>query len=105
MAPHAINDDFVNHSVGIANIKSQVLVRQIELDVKSAPPVADEFMYDFKYNHALPTSDVLGVSVPLDCDASTEAEDIIARLSKAMKDGDATAFTELFLDYGRYGLD
>jgi hypothetical protein len=63
-------------------------------------PVADDFMYDFKYNHSLPTTDILGVEIPIDCDAQKEAEGIVARLSTATSEGDAQAFTELFLDYG-----
>ncbi|KAL4886090.1 hypothetical protein BJY04DRAFT_229266 [Aspergillus karnatakaensis] len=63
-------------------------------------PVADDFMYDFKYNHSLPTIDVLGVEVPADCDAQKEAEGTISRLSAATSVGDAQAFTDLFLDYG-----
>ena len=63
-------------------------------------PVADDFMYDFKYNHPLPTTDVLGVKIPTDCDAQKEAEGIVARLSKATSEGDAQAFAGLFLDYG-----
>ncbi|PYH78986.1 putative flavo protein [Aspergillus uvarum CBS 121591] len=63
-------------------------------------PVADDFMYDFKYNHCLPTTDVLGVTIPDDCDARKEAEAIVARLSTAMSEGDAQTFAGLFLDYG-----
>lgn len=64
-------------------------------------PVADDFMYDFKYNHSLPTTDVLGIEIPVDCDAQKEAEGIVARLSKAASEGDAQAFAALFLDYGK----
>ncbi|KAL3458790.1 hypothetical protein BJX64DRAFT_301721 [Aspergillus heterothallicus] len=63
-------------------------------------PVAGDFMYDFKYNHSLPTVDVLGVEIPVDCDAQKEAEGIVARLSAATADTDAHAFAGLFLDYG-----
>lgn len=64
-------------------------------------PVADDFMYDFKYNHSLPTTDVLGVDIPADCDAQKEAEGIVARLETATTKGDAHAFAALFLDYGK----
>lgn len=64
-------------------------------------PVANDFMYDFKYNHSLPTTDVLGVDIPADCDAQKEAEGIVARLSTATSEGDAQAFAALFLDYGK----
>ncbi|KUL88290.1 hypothetical protein ZTR_04947 [Talaromyces verruculosus] len=63
-------------------------------------PVEDNFMYDFKYNHSLPTTEVLGVEIPTDCDARKEAEGIVAQLSKATSEGDAQAFAGLFLDYG-----
>jgi hypothetical protein len=63
-------------------------------------PVADDFMYDFKYNHSLPTTDILGVKIPTDCDTQKEAEGIVARLSTATSKGDAQAFAGLFLDYG-----
>jgi hypothetical protein len=101
MAPHAINDDFVDRKIGLADIKSKVIVDHVELDVKPAPPVADDFMYDFKYNHPLPTSDVLGLAVPSDCDASKEAEALIAQLSRVMEDSDPEAFAELFLEHGK----
>ncbi|KAJ5966552.1 hypothetical protein N7481_013266 [Penicillium waksmanii] len=63
-------------------------------------PVADDFMYDFKYNHTLPTTDILGVKIPADCDAQKEAKGIVARLSKATSEEDAQSFAELFLDSG-----
>ncbi|GLA08390.1 hypothetical protein AnigIFM60653_009921 [Aspergillus niger] len=44
-------------------------------------PVADDFMYDFKYNHSLPTTTMLGVKIPINCDIQKEAEGIITRLS------------------------
>lgn len=64
-------------------------------------PVADDFMYDFKYNHSLPTTDVLGIDIPADCDAQKEAETIITNLSKATAEENAQAFAELFLDHGK----
>ncbi|KFY76151.1 hypothetical protein V499_04081 [Pseudogymnoascus sp. VKM F-103] len=86
-----------DNEVDIAKIKSKSLVSHVEL---SKPPVADDFMYDFKYNHPLPTSDVLGIEIPTDCDAHREAEGIVARLSDAMGKRDARAFADMFLDYG-----
>ncbi|VUC28219.1 unnamed protein product [Clonostachys rosea] len=77
--------------------KSEVTVTHHELP---KPPVADDFMYDFKYNHALPTTDVLGIEIPSDCNAQLEAEGIVKNLSNAMGAGDAQAFTDLFLEYG-----
>lgn len=53
-----------------------------------------------KYNHSLPTTDVLGVEIPAYSDAQKEAEGIVARVSEATSAGDAQAFAGLFLDYG-----
>jgi hypothetical protein len=100
MAPHAIYESPIDNSIDVANIKAKVVANEVELEVTPTPPVADDFMYDFKFNHALPTSDVLGIEVPSDCDAQKEAEAIITQLSRTMGDGDAEAFTSMFLEYG-----
>ncbi|KAK9350907.1 hypothetical protein V1523DRAFT_418322 [Lipomyces doorenjongii] len=101
MAPERINDEpAVDSNVDIAHLKAKYVVDHVELEVTPKPPVADDYMYDFKYNHALPTSDILGVFIPVDCDASKEAQTIVARLSEVMGAGDAQAFTDMFLDYG-----
>ncbi|RAH52497.1 flavin-containing monooxygenase [Aspergillus piperis CBS 112811] len=83
----------------MTDIKAEAVVKELECH-SSKPPVDDNFMYDFKYNHALPSSDILGIEVPTDCDAQREAEDIVARLSQTMGAGDAQAFAEMFLPYG-----
>jgi hypothetical protein len=67
---------------------------------KVAKPVADDFMYDFKYNHSLPTTDILGIDIAKDCDARKEAEGIVARLATSTLEADARAFADLFLDHG-----
>ncbi|KAL4970487.1 flavin-containing monooxygenase [Aspergillus stella-maris] len=82
------------------DLKAQVVVNELDTTTPDKSPVADDFMYDFKYNHALPTSDVLGVEVPTDCNAEKEAGSIVARLSEAMRGGDAQEFTNMFWDYG-----
>ncbi|EPE06817.1 flavin-containing monooxygenase [Ophiostoma piceae UAMH 11346] len=64
------------------------------------PPVADDYMYDFKYNHELPTTDVLGIDIPADANPQKEAEGIVADLAKVLGSGDANGFADLFLDYG-----
>lgn len=102
MAPIATRDLSSDNKVDIADVKAKVVVDHVELEVTPEPPVADNFMYDFKYNHALPTSDVLGIEIPADCDAQKEAGALVARLSAAMGAGDAQAFTDLFLEYGQY---
>merc|ERR1711977_553694 len=92
-----LNDNTI---VPNADIKSKVIVDHVEIQVAPKPPVADDFMYDFKYNHELPTTDVLGIKIPGDCDAQKEAESIVSQLSKVMGDGDAQGFTDMFLEYG-----
>ncbi|KAL1798065.1 hypothetical protein ACET3X_004671 [Alternaria dauci] len=80
-----------------AEFKSDIFIGKHEV---TKPPVADDFMYDFKYNHPLPTTDLRGIDIPADCKAQVEAEGIVGRLSNAMKNGDAHAFADLFLNYG-----
>lgn len=73
-------------------------------DIKGAPlspPVADDYMYDFKFNHALPTTEVLGIDFPKGCDAQREADGIVRSLSNAFDARDAYAFTDLFLEHGK----
>lgn len=81
-------------------LRNKVGVSQIELDNPEKPPVADDYMYDFKYNHELPTVDTLGVEIPAHCDAHKEACSIMARLEAVMGDGDAQGFSDMFLEHG-----
>lgn len=96
MAPY-VQDSAAADIVSMVNIESKSAALNHDRVQK---PVADNFMYDFKYNHPLPTTDTLGVDIPADCDAQKAAEGIVARLSKAMSEGDAQAFAGLFLDHG-----
>jgi hypothetical protein len=82
-------------------IKTDIVISKNEVP---KPPVADDFMYDFKYNHPLPTTDILGIDIPADCNAQLEAEGIVEKLSTVMRQGDANAFADLFLDYGESGF-
>lgn len=107
MAPHAIHESGTDNKVDIRDVdlpdlKAKVMVDHVELEASPRPPVADDYMYDFKYNHALPTSDVLGLEIPADCDAQKEAQAIVTRLSEVLGRGDAQGFTDLFLEYGQY---
>ena len=104
MAPHATEDLSVDSRFDISDLKAKVVVKDVELEAEPIvpPPVADNFMYDFKYNHTLPTSDVLGISIPHNCDAQKEADSIVSSLSTAMSEGDAESFANLFLDYGKH---
>ncbi|KAM0261466.1 hypothetical protein ACHAPA_009786 [Fusarium lateritium] len=96
MAPSVV-DPFQHTVIPLANPKSKTVV----LDHDNVPkPVADDFMYDFKFNHCLPTTDILGLDIPTDCNAQKEAEDIVARLSEVTAKADAHAFSDLFLEYG-----
>ncbi|KAK2762373.1 flavin-containing monooxygenase [Colletotrichum kahawae] len=98
MAPSTVFDHAEANGVDIA---ARATVKQAELNgTAERPPVADDYMYDFKYNHALPTTDVLGVQIPQDCDAQAEAEGIVRQLSDALGTGNAEAFADLFLEYG-----
>lgn len=104
MAPTAVNEFQVDGKAAISDLKLKVVANHVEVEAAPKPPVADNFMYDFKYNHALPTTEVLGVEIPTDCDAQKEAEGIVSRLSLAMGKGDAQAFANLFLEYGGFPL-
>lgn len=88
-----------NH-VDTSRVKKQVGVSQVKLEAAAKPPVADDYMYDFKFNHELPTKDVLGIEIPADCDAQKEAETIVSDLSGVLGRGDAQGFTDMFLEYG-----
>lgn len=100
MAPTAVIETSAH--VDIADLKAKMVGDRIEVVEDHKPPVADNFMYDFKYNHALPTIDVLGQDVPADVDAKHEAEELTRLLEQALGSGDAEGFTDLFLDYGKY---
>ena len=114
MAPYLGDDLFVTaeDKQDLGKLKSRVTIRDVELlpDVAvsapaaSGPSVPDNFMYDFKYNHPLPTSDALGVTIPLDCNAQKEAQTIVAQLEEVMSKGDARSFAHLFLEYGTLSL-
>lgn len=104
MPPIAIHEPIVDKKFDIADLKAKVVFNHVEVKADPKPPLADDFMYDFKYNHVLPTSDVLAKEIPTDCDAKKEAEAIVERLSEIMGSGDAQAFTTMFLEYGECSL-
>lgn len=99
MAPTAIID---NAPVDPANLKAKVVDGHVELE--STPPVADNYMYDFKYNHALPTLESLGVQVSPDTNAQEEAETLLTNLSHVLGRGDASGFTDLFAEFGTWKI-
>lgn len=99
MSPTAIVDN-APIAADPANLKAKLVAGQVEVE-KASPPVADNFMYDFKYNHALPTIDVLGQDIAADVNAQEVAEELLAKLEQALGAGDAAAFPGLFIDYGK----
>ena len=104
MAPSKIEEytEVDNHSAELAAFKAKVASNGTAMNGPAhPPPVADDYMYDFKYNHHLPTTDTLGVAFPTGCDAQAEASGIIEGLSDALGAGDADAFAEMFLEYGK----
>jgi hypothetical protein len=99
MAPTAITEPLSEH-IDIADLKAKVVDGHVEVVEDHKPPVADDFMYDFKYNHSLPTLDVLGTDIAEDVDAQVEAETLVDDLAQVLGQGDAPGFAEMFLDYG-----
>lgn len=74
-----------------------------KVQVQHSPsPLADDYMYDFQYNHGLPTHDALGVSIAEDVDAPEVAQNLVAQLSDILGNGRAQEFADLFLEYGQY---
>jgi len=99
MAPTALTAPLSGH-VDVADLKAKVIAGHVEVVEDHKPPVADDFMYDFKYNHTLPTIDALGADVPKDVDAQIEAAALLQTLSQVLGQGDGPGFAELFLEYG-----
>lgn len=81
----------------IADLKGKV---QASAGSQPKPALADNYMYDFKYNHALPTKAALGTSIAEDVNVNEVAEELVDTLAKVLGEGDAEAFAALFLDYG-----
>ncbi|RSH82839.1 hypothetical protein EHS25_005829 [Saitozyma podzolica] len=84
----------------IADLKAKVVNGHVEVEQTPKPPIADNYMYDFKYNHALPTIDALGLDIPADVDSEKQAQALTTRLAEVLGSGDAQGFTDMFLDYG-----
>lgn len=83
------------------DLKAKVVVGTVEVEEDTPKaPVADNFMYDFKYSHPLPTPAHLGIDIPENCDAQAAAESIMAQLEETMSKGDAQAFGDLFYEDG-----
>ncbi|KAG5757840.1 hypothetical protein H9Q72_014020 [Fusarium xylarioides] len=100
MAPPAVSHHTNNYvDANDTEVKAAV-EHPVSVRVAECPPVSDDYMYDFKYNHRLPTTDVLGIEVPQDCDARAEAERIVHILADALGSGNAEVFANFFLEYG-----
>ncbi|WRT69343.1 uncharacterized protein IL334_006327 [Kwoniella shivajii] len=97
MAPTAVSE---TNNVAAADLKAKVVEGSIEIEKSPKLPLADNYMYDFKYNHALPTIQSLGADIAENADATEEAEAIIGRLSEVLANGDADGFADLFLEFG-----
>ncbi|WVQ67491.1 uncharacterized protein L199_005691 [Kwoniella botswanensis] len=97
MAPTAVLDHVNEHP---ADLKAKVVEGEVQTEQQPKLPLADNYMYDFKYNHALPTIESLGQDIAADVDPIETAEALVARLSEVLGAGDADGFTDLFLDYG-----
>lgn len=104
MAPYInAHESAIDSDIDTSYVKNKLGVNSVKLEATAKPPVADDYMYDFKYNHdALPTSDILNIEIPADCDAQKEARIIVSRLSEVLGKGDAQGFTDLFLEYGEF---
>lgn len=101
MAPTAIHASDIVDIPSAKGLQSKIVNGHIELEKEAPPPpVADNFMYDFKYNHSLPTTDALGIELPSDTDANQVAESFAAELTTAWSSGNGDQFAEMFLDYG-----
>lgn len=83
------------------DIKPKAGSKHVEKLAAPTPPVADDYMYDFKYNAPLPTSNSLGVSIPIDCDAQQAAKTLMDQLESVFRNRNATDFANLFLDQGK----
>lgn len=99
MAPTAVTANIPAND--LADLKAKSVAGHVEVEVTPAPPVADNFMYDFKYNHSLPTIDVLGRDVPDDVDALQQAHVLTDRLAQVLGSGDGDGFADMFLGYGQ----
>ncbi|WVW81123.1 hypothetical protein I302_103114 [Kwoniella bestiolae CBS 10118] len=84
----------------VADLKAKVVEGHVEVERSPKLPLADNYMYDFKYNHSLPTIQYLGQDIAQDINPLKEAENIVAQLTDILGKGDGAAFADLFLEYG-----
>lgn len=75
--------------------------------VKKALPkhpdaVPHDYMYKFKYNRQLPLHGKEGIEIPQNVNPKDVADEIASLLSQATSKGDPKAFSELFLEHGKF---
>jgi hypothetical protein len=108
MAPSAIYETVAQEPLGQKQL----------LKVKNAPttyrndtlkgPVADDYMYAFKYNFPLPTHDgsdgsnVLDFTEEDETDRRAISEQFLKQLEQVIQSRDSKAFAELFLYSGEF---
>ena len=106
MAPSAIYETVAQEPVAQKQL----------LKVKNAPtvyrndtwkgPVADDYMYAFKYNFPLPThgdgSDVLDFTEDDETNRRAVAEQFLHELEQVIQSRDSKAFADLFLHSGEF---
>ncbi|WWC60719.1 uncharacterized protein I303_103295 [Kwoniella dejecticola CBS 10117] len=97
MAPVAVLEN-VNSSP--ADLKAKVVEGHVEVEKNPKLPLADNYMYDFKYNHPLPTVEALGQSIAENVDPAQEAQALLGQLSDVLGQGNAAGFADLFLESG-----
>jgi hypothetical protein len=100
MSPIAVNEPN-HHVVDVAALKASARASERPPLPQWPDAVSPDYMYKFKYQHPLPVHGKgVGVEIPQDVDARSAALEIVARLSDAWSQGDAEAFTDLFLEHG-----
>lgn len=102
MSPVAIDQHSpINDYDAISTLKAQVATAHAAVNEKK--PVADNFMYDFKYNAPLP---LLGVEA-IDVDEAifqSQVNVLVDKLSTSLKSQNAENFASLFLPNGMSDL-
>lgn len=99
MAPVALAEP-ARSTTDFVDLKSKLVDGHVEIEKSPAPPVPDNYMYDFKYNHELPTVDFLGSEIPTSTNAQQEGQAFVDTLAKVWADGDGDGFASLFADFG-----
>lgn len=104
MAPVAIQNLLVDAQVSSSPLKTG---KDSTGSLKKALPkhpdaVPHDYMYKFKYNHELPLHGKEGIEIPQDVNPKDVAGEIASLLSQATSKGDPKAFSELFLEHGKF---